>query len=132
MRAFVSLVAASLLVTAPAGAAPRLGPEAKLAKALEGRVAGEPVNCINLSRVLRSRIIDGTAILYDAGSTIYVNRPRAGQESLDQWDTLVTRSFTSQLCRTDVVHLYDSTSRISTGSVFLGEFVPYRRVRQVR
>jgi hypothetical protein len=129
MRALVTLLAGTLLLATSASAAPRLSPEARLAKALEGRVAGEPVNCISLGRVRSSRIIDDTAILYEAGSTIYVNRPRAGRESLDRWDTLVTKLFTSQLCSTDVVHLYDTSSRIQTGVVFLGEFVPYERVR---
>jgi hypothetical protein len=129
MRAFVTLLAGTLLLATSAAAGPRLSPEARLAKALEGRVAGEPVNCISLNRVRSSQIIDDTAILYEAGSTIYVNRPRAGRESLDRGDTLVTKLFTSQLCSTDVVHLYDTSARIQTGSVFLGPFVPYERVR---
>jgi hypothetical protein len=129
MRALVTLLAGTLLLATSASAAPRLSPESRLAKALEGRVAGEPVDCISLSRVRSSRIIDDTAILYEAGSTIYVNRPRAGRESLDRWDTLVTKLFTSQLCSTDVVHLYDTSARMQTGLVFLGEFVPYKRVR---
>jgi hypothetical protein len=129
MRALVTLLAGTLLLATSAGAAPRLSPEARLAQALEGRVAGEPVDCINTSRVRSSRIIDDTAILYDDGSTIYVNHPRAGRESLDRWDTLVTRQFTSQLCSTDVVELYDTSARIHTGLVFLGKFVPYKKVR---
>jgi hypothetical protein len=131
MTRLLSLVAASLLLGS-AGAAvakPKLDPEARLAKALDGRVAGEPVDCIQLSRVNSTQIIDRTAIIYDAGSTLYVNRPRAGLESLDRWDTLVTKSFSSQLCSVDVVRLFDTGSRMETGAVFLGEFVPYRRVR---
>ena len=130
MRTLAALLAGVLLLVAGAApAGPRLSPEAQLAKALDGRVAGEPVNCISLNRVRSSQIIDDTAILYEAGSTIYVNRPRSGRESLDRWDTLVTKLFTSQLCSTDVVHLFDTSSRIQTGFVFLGEFVPYERVR---
>jgi hypothetical protein len=127
ITAFLS--AALVLATASAEAAPRLSGEAKLAREIEGRVAGEPVRCLPFHRIGSSRIIDGTAIVYDAGSTLYVNRPRAGRESLDRWDTLVTRTFGSQLCSTDVVHLYDSGSRIQTGMAFLGEFVPYRKPR---
>ena len=67
------------------------------------------------------------AILYDTGSTIYVNRPRSGRESLDQWDVLVTKTFSSDLCTPDVVQLWDSGSRMQSGFVFLGEFVPYKR-----
>lgn len=128
MRAFASLLIAASLAAPAAVAAPRLHPEAELAKALEGRVAGEPVDCITLRNIRSSRIIDDTAILYDAGSTIYVNRPRGGARSLDQWDTLVTRLHTNRLCSIDVVHLYDTSSRMQTGFVSLGEFVPYRRV----
>lgn len=128
MRTLLSLLAGTLLLATSAAPAARLAPEARLAKALQGRVAGEPVDCINLRNVRSSQIIDKTAILYDAGSTIYVNRPRGGRESLDQWDTLVTNLHSSELCRVDVVRLFDTSSRIQTGLVFLGDFVPYRRV----
>jgi hypothetical protein len=121
--------AAALLALAPAQAKPRLSPEQQLAKQLEGRVAGEPVRCISLHRVRSSRIIEDTAIVYDAGGTIYVNRPRAGAEDLDHWDTMVTRLHGSQLCSVDTVKLVDPASRIMTGIVFLGDFVPYRRPR---
>ena len=123
------LAAASLLAPAAAQAAPAKDGEARLARALEGRTAGEPVDCVPLHAIRSSRIIDDTAIVYDAGSTLYVNRPRSGRESLDQWDVLVTRSFGSRLCSTDVVHLYDTGARFQTGLVFLGEFVPYRRLK---
>ena len=131
MTRLPALLAASLLLLSGSAAIakPKLDPEARLAKALEGRVAGEPVDCIQLSRVNSTRIIDRTAIIYDAGSILYVNRPRAGGERLDRHDTLVTRTFSSQLCRVDVVRLFATGSRMETGLVFLGDFVPYRRVR---
>ena len=119
--------AAAMLPLTVSHAAPRLTPEAELARVLKGRTAGSPVDCISLRRVRSSRIIDDTAIVYDAGGTIYVNRPRAGAESLDRWDTLVTKLYSDRLCSIDTVRLYDSTSRMETGFVFLGEFVPYRR-----
>ena len=134
MKRLAPILAASLLLLTGSNAAakPKLDPEARLAKALEGRVAGEPVDCIQLSRVHSTQIIDHTAIIYDAGSTLYVNRPRAGLESLDRWDTMVTKSFSPQLCSVDVVRLLDTGSRFENGTVFLGEFVPYRRVRTAR
>lgn len=128
MRRLLPLIAAALVAASgPAGAAPRPAPEERLARALEGRTAGTPVDCIWLRNVRSSRIIDKTAILYDAGSTIYVNRPRNGARSLDRRDTLVTRTHSSQLCSIDVVNLYDSASRVQKGAVFLGAFVPYRK-----
>ncbi len=130
MRKLLPLLAAGLaLATGPALAERRAPPEVQLERALDGRVAGEPVDCINLHQVRSSRIIDNTAILYDAGGTVYVNRPRAGAESLDHWDTMVTRLNSSRLCSVDTVRLVDLQSRMMTGVVFLGEFVPYRRVR---
>ena len=128
MRRLLPHIAGSLLVAVgTAGASPRLDPEARLARALEGRIAGEPVDCIFLRNVRSSRIIDKTAILYDAGGMVYVNRPRTGAESLGRDDTLVTKTHSSRLCSIDTVDLYDSGSRTWRGVVFLGAFVPYRK-----
>jgi len=133
MRGLMPLLAGAVLLSAGvATAAPRLDPEARLAKAVEGRVAGEPVRCIQLRNVRSSQIIDDTAIVYDAGGIVYVNRPRSGRESLDRWDTMVTRLYSSQLCNIDVVQLYDSGSQFYGGFVLLGDFVPYRRPRAAR
>ncbi|MEA3001365.1 MAG: hypothetical protein QOH81_153 [Sphingomonadales bacterium] len=128
-RLFPSLAAALLLAGAPGQAAPRLTPEARLARELAGKVAGPPVDCIELRDIRSTQIIDRTAILYDTGSTIYVNRPRSGLQSLTAWQTLVTDTHSSQLCSIDVVTLYDSGARMRTGFVFLGRFVPYRTPR---
>ena len=128
MRKLITLLAGTLMLGGVAQAK-RPDPEAALANALRDRVAGEPVQCIDLHRIHGSRIIDGTAILYDAGSVIYVNRPTNGAEELTQWDTMVTRTSTSQLCNVDTVTMVDRGSQTFSGIVFLGDFVPYRRVR---
>ena len=128
MRRFVALTLSAIaLAAAPLQAAPRLTGEAELARLTEGRVAGEPVKCVYLPQIRSSRIIDDTAIVYEAGRTIYVNRPRSGRESLDSWDTMVVKPFASHLCSIDVVQLYDPGSRMMSGLVFLGDFVPYRK-----
>lgn len=129
MRKFLPLIAASLLIGGAAEARTRLAPEAQLERALQGRVAGEPVSCIDLHRVTSSQIIDNTAILYRVGSTIYVNRPDNGADALDDQDTMVTRSFSTRLCDVDTVTMIEPVSRTFRGVVFLGEFVPYRRVQ---
>ena len=130
MRKLLTFTALALLAAgAVAQAREPVDREAELARALDGRVAGEPVNCIDLHRVRSSRIITDTAILYDAGSIIYVNRPRNGAEELNQWDTLVTRTPSTRLCSIDTVDVVDLTTHSLSGIVFLGEFVPYRRVR---
>jgi hypothetical protein len=127
MRKLIALHAGALMLGGAAQARQPADREAELARALQGRVAGEPVRCIDLHRVRSSRIIPDTAIIYDAGSVVYVNRPANGAEQLNQWDTMVTRTHTSQLCNVDTVTMVDQASRSFTGVVFLGEFVPYRR-----
>jgi hypothetical protein len=136
MRYAISLVMGSLLlagVPAHAKPGPRIDAEAKLAKALVGRVAGEPVDCLNLRDIRSSQIINRTAILYETrGGVVYVNRPDAGASSLTDWDVMVTDTHSSQLCSIDVVHLYDSGLRMQTGVVFLGDFVPYKKAKSGR
>jgi hypothetical protein len=128
MRLSPLIVAISLVsgVAASAAPPPERG-EAKLAKILEGRVAGEPVQCVNSYEIQSSEIIDGTAIVYRAGRRLYVNRPEIGRETLRSNDVLVTRTVSSRLCSIDSVELYDRTSRIPRGFVGLGKFVPYTR-----
>jgi hypothetical protein len=111
------------------GVAASLPPEARLDRMLAGRVAGKPVDCINLRDIRSSQIIDRTAIVYQVGGKLYVNRPRGGASSLDDNDILVTNTVTSQLCRIDTVRLIDRTSRFYSGFVSLGEFVPYTKVK---
>jgi hypothetical protein len=132
------LAGAALLAVAPASAA-RLSAaeqraalaakaEAKMTKALEGRVAGNPVRCISLNQVRSSAIVDRTAILYTIGNTVYVNRPDIGATSLDDDDIMVTKTTGSQLCDMDTVHMVDRASRFPTGFAGLGKFVPYKKM----
>lgn len=104
-------------------------PEQRLEKRLEGRVAGEPVDCIFLPSVRGTTIYDDTAIVYDAGRTLYVNVPSSGASSLDDGDVMVTELHSSQLCSIDVVRMHDQSSRFFRGTVFLGKFIPYRKVQ---
>lgn len=125
--------AAAGLTVSPAMAAKkvRLTGEAKLAQILEGREPGKPVNCLPLGRATQTRIIDKTAIVYDYGRTIYVNRP-SNASALDDDDILVTRQTSGQLCRLDTVTLHDRTSQFYSGFVGLQDFVPYRKVASAR
>jgi hypothetical protein len=132
MRKILLTLAAAATLAAPAAASPRLYGEAELAKLLEGRTAGAPVDCIDLSRVYSSHIVDKTAIVYEAGSTLWVNRPRAGAETLDSADVMVLKPFDHHLCRVDTIEMRESGARFYKGSVFLGDFVPYRKETAAR
>ena len=125
----LAAVAGGLILGVPAQAADRPDGETRLARMLEGRVAGAPVDCVDLRRVRSSSVIDHTAIVYDAGSVIYVQRPTSGLNSLRDWDTMVSRPFGGRLCSIDTVRMVDPHSGMLTGIVFLDDFVPYRRVR---
>jgi len=124
-----AIAAAATLLSGPAlqARAPKLTGEQQLAKMLEGRVAGEPVSCISLYNTRDTRVIDRTAIVYDSGRTIYVNRPRDAR-SLDSDDIMVTRPTGSQLCRMDIVQLRDRSNFFYSGFVGLEDFVPYRKI----
>ncbi|MBB5710223.1 hypothetical protein [Sphingomonas xinjiangensis] len=122
-----SLILGAAMLATPALATSRDTPEMRLEKMLAGRVAGKPVDCIDLSSASSSTIIDGKAIVYRVGSTLYVNTPRSYPQSLRSDDVLITRTFGSQLCSTDVVHTADRLSGFPRSPVFLGKFVPYTK-----
>ena len=128
LAACVTTGASGLASTADAR--PRLTGEQELAKALDGRIAGKPVDCIYLPTITSSHIIDKTAIVYEAGRTLYVNRPRNGAEQLNDSDIMVLNLHSSQLCSIDIVHLHDQTSQFMTGFVNLGDFVPYTKPKK--
>ena len=124
----ISTVAAALALAAGAASA-RTDGDAKLAKMLQGRVAGQPADCIpaDINGATSLTIVDGTALVYRKGRTIYVNRVN-NPETLDWDDLLVVERFTgTQLCRHDRVYTHDRLSMGRTGIVFLGEFVPYTK-----
>lgn len=127
-RLAIVLAAGAALIVGPAlQARERLTPQQELAKLLEGRVAGEPVNCISTFGHSNLRILDNTALVYGSGRVIYVNVPD-NPDVLDDDDILVTRQFGSQLCRLDMVNMVDRTGGYYRGFVGLNQFVPYRKV----
>jgi hypothetical protein len=109
--------------------APMTKGEKRLAKLLEGRVAGEPVRCIRALPTQRMQTIDGTAYVYGSGDTIYVQRTR-DPSAIDDDDALVTTRFNaSELCALDITTTVDRVLGFFTGAVFFEDFVPYTRVK---
>ena len=121
-----SVLLVALASTALAAPKPRLKGEAKLAKILEGRTAGPPLDCVDPKSVETVEIIDRTAILYRMpGGRLYVNRPEAGAADLEWDSTLTSRTFGARLCRHDTM----IASRFGeTSFLLLGSFTPYGRV----
>jgi hypothetical protein len=135
MRNLAIIVAAGALLVASPGAETKPPPgnakgEADLAKLLSGRTQGAPEHCIDASPASSSdnaRIIDGTAIVYDEGRTLYVNRPRGNLETLHENDTLVSEVWGSQHCSLDRVRTIEPGSGFPHSFLILGEFVPYTK-----
>lgn len=120
------IAAAAGLVAAPLEAARPTGEE-RLAKLIEGRVAGEPKRCIFTSGNSNLTVIDKTAIVYKQGRRVWVNRT-AHPQDIDEDDILIIRKFgVSNLCRTDMITLADRYSGMFSGAIFLGDFVPYEK-----
>jgi len=127
------MAGAALLAGGVAKAATDRSPDAQLARATAGRVAGAPIDCITLRDIRSSRIIDRTAIVYEmSGGRVYVNHPESGASSLDSNDILVTDTHSPQLCSIDIVRLVDNGSHFPSGSIGLGKFVPWTKTDRAR
>ncbi|KQM22229.1 hypothetical protein [Novosphingobium sp. Leaf2] len=119
---------ASVLGVPVADARPKLTGEEQLAKILQGRQAGKPVTCIPYSQTNNVTLIDKTALVYRVGGTVYVNRP-TNADQLNNDEIMVTKLYTSQLCRLDTIQLRDRfAGHMWRGFVSLQDFVPYTKV----
>jgi hypothetical protein len=132
MKTVKSLIAATALLVAGTAAHAADKPtraeknEARLEKLLEGRTAGEPVSCISAYQSDKLQVIEGVAMVYGSGDTIYVARP-SDPRSLRWDDVMVVKRTGSQLCNTDIMRTVDRMSGFTTGVVFMDKFVPYKR-----
>jgi hypothetical protein len=115
---------AALAAAIPAAAAHVKG-EDKLAKILDGRVAGAPVHCLGTFQRKDMQVVDKTALVFKDGDTLYVNRP-SGVNFLTWSDIPVFQIFGDQLCDKDIVHLRDRSTGMAGASMSMSEFVPYR------
>lgn len=122
---------------APAGSAEpgaaALSPKqaALLEKQLAGKVAGEPINCLQSSgRNFQTIRVSDDILLYRAsGRLVYQNKLRGGCPGLGRDDDImVIRSYGTGTCKGDFFHLVDRTSGIRGPTCVFGEFVPYRKV----
>lgn len=127
--ALLIIAAASSACAASVAPEPRSAKaETQLAKALAGKVAGPPVDCLPARRTNDMSVIDDNTILFREGrKLVYRNDPPGGCSPMSRSGyALLTRSPTSQMCRGDIVNVVDLTSKITVGSCALGDFIPYR------
>lgn len=99
----------------------------ELERALAGRVAGEPVNCVNAGDLRQPRVIDGGTILYNrVGSVIWRNDLADRCPALRPTSTIVLEVRGSSICRGEPIRVIESGSSIGAVCA-LGSFTPYRR-----
>ena len=125
MRAL--LLTLPLLATACATTqdAPRRD-SAALDRALAGRVAGTPVDCLSVIDTRDSQTVDGT-ILYQPNSRVLYRQDLNHCPSLTWTAIPVFDIRGSQLCRGDIVRIVDRDGTGQRGACTLGPFVPYRK-----
>ncbi len=99
----------------------------ELAKALDGFTAGKPTACIDPRRMNETQRIGDTIIYKASRNELYVNDTGGGCFGLRNGDAIVTKSYSGQLCRGDIVTTVDLPARIPSGSCAFGDFVPYRK-----
>ena len=129
MKTLATILAGTALVLAGATAATAKSAEeneAKLARMLEGRTAGEPVNCISALRSTDIQVLEHVGIVYESGNTIYVARP-SDPDQLRRNDIVVINRYGGQLCTSDMIRTVDRYQGFTTGAVFLNDFVPYTK-----
>jgi hypothetical protein len=103
--------------------------QTRLAEALDGRTSGTPQACVPQRTLRGNRSIANGVLLFEGPNDIlYVNRPAGGCPTLEYGRSLRTRTVSSQLCRGDIVTVFDPVSGFEYGGCGLGDFVPYRRV----
>ena len=101
--------------------------QAQLDKSLAGLTPGKPQNCIDSHRVYDT-VRAGDTILYKySPRLVYRTDTDGGCFGLRRGDAIVTKSYTSQFCRGDIVRTVDLTTRTPSGACSFGTFTPYTR-----
>lgn len=131
LLAGAALGACSAGMDAPFQRTPRQ--EAQLRRALAGKVAERPVDCLPTFRSADMEVVDDYTILFHDGSNrVFVQSPHGGCAPLGSGHyTLVTNIIgSSSLCRGDISRVVDLPNGFVVGSCAMSDFVPYVRPRR--
>lgn len=135
-KALMILPAASLLLcgTVSASSASRdaryAREEARLEKALAGKVAGKPQSCIRLRDAHGTESFDngkGTLLFKVSRKLVYRTDTKGSCNGIGRDRALITHVFGGGgLCRGDIARSADLVSGFSTGHCAMSDFVPYK------
>lgn len=105
--------------------------QAELDKALAGRVAGAPQNCIGTVTPGSgaSTTVVGDSVLYRDGARIWRSQVADRCPALGVDQIVVTVQYGSQLCRNDRFSLINRGQSIPSAPCFFNEWVPYERAK---
>ena len=92
---------------------------------LAGRVAGTPVECIDLDRVQGPEIVDARTILYRQNSRrVWRTGPVGACAGMRPGDGLIVSTYGRKVCRNDRFRIR-TTGTVLGGECRFGPFVPY-------
>ena len=99
-----------------------------LARALEGRTAGPPQQCVDASSPGNSLVaLERRTLTIRDGRTLWVNRLAPGCPGFHSTETLIVEVHEGRYCRNDRVRSVPAGGGIPGAACLLGEFVPYRK-----
>jgi len=124
--------AAIVIVSSTVLARPARSPEAQrqLDRALAGRTAGKPVQCLSSYRAATNmQVIDDWTILFRDGRTVYLQTPTGGCPGISSYgNTLVTHlQGDSRLCNGDINRVVDVQTKMGGAGCVFGPFIPYTK-----
>jgi len=135
METFMKTVIALLLAASMAACMPAEEPadlsaesRAELDAELAGRSAGPDTSCIPVRDIRHTRTVgDGVMLFEGRGDVVWTNRAPGGCPVLRHGRAFRTSTTISQLCRGDIVTVFDPVSGAEFAGCSLGDFTPHRR-----
>lgn len=97
-------------------------------KALDGRIAGTPQNCISRTQQKKLTFVNDDIFIFGSrnAKTIYVNMPAGGCAGAQNYTLKYARPSTS-LCSGDTAEVLDLVVGSSIGGCAFGKFIPYTK-----
>lgn len=129
MKAVPAAILFSLVASVAVQARPSLSSrETKaLGRALDGKVPGAPVRCVNRDLLDNMQTVGDGILLYRVGNKLTYRNDLGGQcHGLSSDGIPVLQTFGREYCRGDIVRIADRQTGALRGSCVLGPFVPYR------
>ena len=131
MRGIALLLAGAALSACAAAPQPGRSAQAEnhMRQLLAGQVAGRPASGLPSYRARDMIVIDDSTIAFrDGGRRVWVTNLSNACNNLGSGHyALVTRNFSSNMCRGDIAEVADLSTGMTVGSCVLGDFTPYER-----